>query len=116
MEVGSVGKHHAPFLERKAHTRPCPVLRGRKSGFAPVGMTRLERGGFIRFGWLVERTADPSAALGMTKETVALPFAVMVLNDNLPNAVHSTLNLSQASLMLGMTKGRVPLPFTHDAG
>jgi hypothetical protein len=29
-----VGKHHAPFLKRKAHTRPCPVLRGRKSGYA----------------------------------------------------------------------------------
>ena len=23
----------------KAHTRPCPVQRGRKSGYAPVGMT-----------------------------------------------------------------------------
>jgi hypothetical protein len=30
---------HAPFRKRKAHTLPCPVLRGRKSGFAPVGMT-----------------------------------------------------------------------------
>jgi hypothetical protein len=39
VEVGSVGRHHAPFLERKAHTRPCPALRGRKSGFAPVEMT-----------------------------------------------------------------------------
>ena len=36
VEVGGVGKHHAPFLRRKAHTRSCPVLRGRKSGYAPV--------------------------------------------------------------------------------
>jgi hypothetical protein len=28
-------------LKRKAHTRLCPVLRGRKSGYAPVGMTIL---------------------------------------------------------------------------
>jgi hypothetical protein len=32
---------HAPFPYRKAHTRPCPVQRGRKSGYAPVGMTIL---------------------------------------------------------------------------
>jgi len=24
VEVGGVGKHHAPFLKRKAHTRSCP--------------------------------------------------------------------------------------------
>jgi hypothetical protein len=29
------------FPLRKAHTRPCPMLRGRKSGYAPVEMTSL---------------------------------------------------------------------------
>jgi hypothetical protein len=29
------------FLHGKAHTRSCPVQRGRKSGFASVGMTIL---------------------------------------------------------------------------
>jgi hypothetical protein len=40
VDVDGVGGPHAPFLKRKAHTRPCLALRGRKSGFAPVGMTR----------------------------------------------------------------------------
>jgi hypothetical protein len=41
VELGGVGSLHAPFPYRKAHTRPCPVLRGRKSGYATVGMTLL---------------------------------------------------------------------------
>jgi hypothetical protein len=41
VELGGVGALHAPFSYRKAHTRPCPALRGRKSGYAPVGMTLL---------------------------------------------------------------------------
>jgi hypothetical protein len=40
VELGGVDALHAPFPYRKAHTRPCPVLRGRKSGYAPVGMTK----------------------------------------------------------------------------
>src|ERR1700761_6170296 len=32
------------FLYGKPHTRPCPALRGRKSGYAPVGMTILLQG------------------------------------------------------------------------
>jgi hypothetical protein len=36
VELRGVGGPHAPFLKRKAHTRSCPVLRGRKSGYAPV--------------------------------------------------------------------------------
>ena len=40
VELGGVGALHAPFPYRKAHTLPCPVLRGRKSGYAPVGMTK----------------------------------------------------------------------------
>ena len=31
-EFGGVGGPHTPFLKRKAHTRPCLVRRGRKSG------------------------------------------------------------------------------------
>jgi hypothetical protein len=34
---------HAPFPYRKAHTRSCSVQRGRRSGYAPVGMTPLFR-------------------------------------------------------------------------
>jgi len=41
VELGGVDVLHAPFPYRKAHTLPCPVLRGRKSGYAPVGMTLL---------------------------------------------------------------------------
>jgi hypothetical protein len=32
VELVGVDVPYAPFLKRKAHTRPCPVLRGRKSG------------------------------------------------------------------------------------
>jgi hypothetical protein len=39
VEPGGVGALHAPFPYRKAHTRNCPVQRGRKSGYASVGMT-----------------------------------------------------------------------------
>jgi hypothetical protein len=31
---------HVPFPYRKAHTWSCPVQRGRKSGYASVGMTK----------------------------------------------------------------------------
>jgi hypothetical protein len=44
VKLGGVGALHAPFPYRKAHTRPCPILRARKSGYASVGMTHL-------FGW-----------------------------------------------------------------
>jgi hypothetical protein len=40
VELGGVDALHAPFPYRKAYTRPCPVLRGRKSGYASVGMTK----------------------------------------------------------------------------
>ena len=36
---GGFRELHAPFRKRKAHTLTCPVQYGRKSGFAPVGMT-----------------------------------------------------------------------------
>jgi hypothetical protein len=38
--LDGVGGLHAPFLKRKAHTWLCLAPRGRKSGFAPVGMTK----------------------------------------------------------------------------
>jgi hypothetical protein len=41
VEVGDVGKPHAAFFTESPHTWPRPVLRGRKSGFASVGMTNL---------------------------------------------------------------------------
>jgi hypothetical protein len=41
VDLGGVGALHAPFPYRKAHTPPCPEQRGRKSGYAPVGMTIL---------------------------------------------------------------------------
>jgi hypothetical protein len=40
VELGGAGALHAPFPYRKAHTLPYPALRGRKSGYAPVGMTK----------------------------------------------------------------------------
>ena len=40
VELRGVGALHAPFPNRKAHTRLCLVERGRKSGYAPVGMTK----------------------------------------------------------------------------
>jgi hypothetical protein len=40
LELSGVDEHHAPLPYRKAHTLPCPVQRGRKSGCAPVGMTK----------------------------------------------------------------------------
>ena len=51
-----VGGLHAPFLKRKAHTWFCLALRGRKSGFAPVGMTK-RRGSLRRKGRLLEERA-----------------------------------------------------------
>jgi putative ABC transport system permease protein len=36
------GFHRAPVFAVKAHTLPCPVQHGRKSGYAPVGMTLLQ--------------------------------------------------------------------------
>jgi hypothetical protein len=53
------------FLYGKAHTWSLRVRRGRKSGYASVGMTIQLR---AEHWWLVERTADPSATLEMTKE------------------------------------------------
>jgi hypothetical protein len=41
VELNGAGALHAPFPYRKAHTRSCPTQRGRKSGYASVGMTRL---------------------------------------------------------------------------
>ena len=46
------------FLYGKPHTRPCPVPRGRKSGFAPVprqagagGMTKWKAAAHLSSGW-----------------------------------------------------------------
>jgi hypothetical protein len=41
VELGGVDLFHAPLPYRKAHTLACPLQRGRKSGYAPVGMTPL---------------------------------------------------------------------------
>jgi hypothetical protein len=49
VDLGGVVALHAPFPCRKAHTRPCPVQRGRKSGYAPVGMTILFGNGKYSF-------------------------------------------------------------------
>jgi hypothetical protein len=48
---------------------------------------------------LVERTADPSTALGMTKGRVELPSRSMLVE-----------RTADPSTALGMTKGRVELP------
>jgi len=34
VELSGFREMHAPFRKRKAHTLPCPVPRGRKSGYA----------------------------------------------------------------------------------
>src|ERR1700733_2676324 len=75
------------LLYGRAHTWPCPVPGGRKSGYAPVGMTillgtdkRTSKNSFSS-PWVVRRpnsvekhfqegfaeNADPPASLGMTK-------------------------------------------------
>jgi hypothetical protein len=41
VELGGADGLHAPFPYRKAHTRSFLALRGRKSGYASVGMTIL---------------------------------------------------------------------------
>src|SRR5271156_3754530 len=41
VEVSGFGKLHAPFFVERRTRGSCPVLRGRKSGYAPVGMTIL---------------------------------------------------------------------------
>ena len=38
VDLDGVGGPHARFLKRKAHTWACLALRGRKSGFATVGV------------------------------------------------------------------------------
>jgi hypothetical protein len=40
VELDGVDATHAPFFYGKAHTWTCPVQRGRKSGYATVGMTK----------------------------------------------------------------------------
>src|SRR6202161_2594883 len=57
VELGGVGALHAPFPYRKAHTRTCPVQRGRKSGYAPVGMTILF--GNAKYGFQDELSSRP---------------------------------------------------------
>jgi hypothetical protein len=37
VELRGVDALHARFPYRNAHARHCPVLRGEKSGYAPVG-------------------------------------------------------------------------------
>ena len=59
VELGGVGALHAPFPYRKAHTRPCPVQRGRKSGYAPVGMTKGRVALPFRFDDADVETAGP---------------------------------------------------------
>jgi hypothetical protein len=59
-----------------------------------------EGGSFRQQRLSVERTADPSTAL---------------LMNNL-FYVHYSLNLPQASLLLGMTKGKTVLPLASEAG
>jgi hypothetical protein len=73
VDLDGVGGPHAPFLKRKAHTRPCLALRGRKSGFAPVGMTR--RGWRFSGDWLRGMTAG-SIAFGFLDRREAAHFAV----------------------------------------
>jgi hypothetical protein len=66
VEPGSVGALHAPFPSRKARTRLRPVQRGRKSGYAPVGMTLLLR------GCLDRNVAEPLLHLLVADETCLL--------------------------------------------
>jgi len=57
VKASGVGELHAPFFNGKAHTRSCPVQRGRKSGFAPVGRTILLRY-FDPLRWAEENPYD----------------------------------------------------------
>ena len=60
--LGGVVAVHAPFFTEEPHTRPCPVTRGRKSGYASVGMTK---GRAARSDWFARwmGTAGPSTSL-----------------------------------------------------
>jgi hypothetical protein len=69
VELGGVGALHAPFPYRKAHTRPCLVQRGRKSGYASVGMTKGRAALPFRFETADEEQQVPPlrfASVGMT--------------------------------------------------
>jgi hypothetical protein len=79
--------------------------------------------------WLVvERTAGPSTSLRSGRDDNFVAGRWLKKSQASPNeqkikpiesisisGVHFTLNLPQASQLLGMTKGRVALPFVIDA-
>jgi hypothetical protein len=79
VEVGGVGKPHAAFFTESR--TPCPVLCGRKSGFAPVGMTKGRfvpsstvcdvDGRIVRFALCVQLSPSLITA---AKVKAALPF------------------------------------------
>jgi hypothetical protein len=98
------------FLYGKAHTRPCPVLRGRKSGYAPVGMTNLflprtlsgeGRVNCRSLGYARDDKGEGGASIGCSGG-----------NESLADLVHPSLNLPQASCDARDDKGRGELPFS----
>jgi hypothetical protein len=87
VDLGGVGALHAPFPYRNAHTRPCPVQRGRKSGYAPAGMTKLRVALPLRVAIGMVATQIPPlrfAPVGMTKGGVTLPWKVWARSVSFP--------------------------------
>jgi hypothetical protein len=64
---------------------------------------------------LVERTADPSAALGMTKGSATLPWRAVGGPEVFFISLGGPAAKPQALLLLGMIEVRVALPFRFAA-
>src|ERR1700678_3077273 len=88
VELGGVGALHAPFPYRKAHTRPCPVQRGRKSGYAPVGMTILFGNAKYRFQDELSSRAKPRDLRCASRAS-----QILRLNAAFPAQTHSVRKL-----------------------
>jgi hypothetical protein len=63
VEIRGVDRHRVVFLEEKPHTWSLQAARGRKSGYAPVGMTRVGLLLTLTSGHLDGRKGDQLLAL-----------------------------------------------------
>jgi hypothetical protein len=62
-------------LNGKAYTRPCPVLRGGKSGFASAGMTiLLQRQRFLEESLMAKQTCHPDRSVAKWRDLLLKRF------------------------------------------